>query len=161
MKSINPRFTTLLIAGVLGGVTAAPVLAAPAPADFKRYDSNGDGRISLEEYRAHGGKPRAFHDGDTNHDNSLSEEEFVKAVAIDDRIKLGKYADDAWITAKVKASLLKDEGLKGLDVNVETHKATVQLAGWVDTPMQIAEAEKIARSVEGVKAIQNDLHVKR
>lgn len=161
MKSINPRFTTLLIAGVLSGVTAAPALATPSPVGFKNCDSNGDGKISLEEYRAHGGKAQAFRDGDTNHDNSLSEEEFVKAVAIDDRIKLGKYADDAWITAKVKTSLLKDEGLKGLDVNVETHKGTVQLAGWVDTPMQIAEAERVARSVEGVKAIQNDLQVKR
>ena len=57
--------------------------------------------------------------------------------------------------------LLKDEGLKGLDVNVETHKGTVQLAGWVSQPGQIIQAEKVARSIEGVKEVRNDLQIKR
>ncbi|MCL5060955.1 MAG: BON domain-containing protein [Candidatus Thermoplasmatota archaeon] len=46
-------------------------------------------------------------------------------------------------------------------MNVETHKGMVQLAGRVDTPAQIAQAEKIARSVEGVKGVKNALEVKR
>ena len=158
MKSINHRFMTLTLAGVLGIGVAGQALAATA--DFKAYDSNGDGKISLEEYQAQGGQVQAFHEGDTNRDNSLSQDEFVKALAINDRTKAGKYADDAWITAKVKTMLLKDEGVKGLDVNVETHKGTVQLAGWVNNPMQIAQAEKIARSVEGVTGVRNDLQVK-
>jgi len=158
MKSINHRFITLTLAGVLGVGVAGQALAAAA--SFKAYDSNGDGKISLEEYQAQGGQAQAFHEGDANRDNSLNQDEFVKALAINDRIKAGKYADDAWITAKVKTMLLKDEGVKGLDVNVETHKGTVQLAGWVNNPMQIAQAEKIARSVEGVTGVRNDLQVK-
>lgn len=158
MKSINPRFMTLTLAAMLSVGVAGPALAATA--DFKAYDSNGDGKISLEEYQAQGGQVQAFHEGDANRDNSLSQDEFVKALAINDRAKAGKYADDAWITAKVKTMLLKDEGVKGLDVNVETHKGTVQLAGWVNNPMQIAQAEKIARSVEGVTGVRNDLQVK-
>jgi len=158
MKSINHRFITLTLAGVLGVGVAGQALAATA--SFKAYDSNGDGKISLEEYQAQGGQAQAFHEGDANRDNSLNQDEFVKALAINDRIKAGKYADDAWITAKVKTMLLKDEGVKGLDVNVETHKGTVQLAGWVNNPMQIAQAEKIARSVEGVTGVRNDLQVK-
>ena len=158
MKSINHRFMTLALAWMLSVGVAGRALAATA--DFKAYDSNGDGKISLEEYQAQGGQVQAFHEGDTNQDNSLSQEEFAKALAINDRTKAGKYADDAWITAKVKTMLLKDEGVKGLDVNVETHKGTVQLAGWVNNPMQIAQAEKIARSVEGVTGVRNDLKVK-
>jgi len=61
----------------------------------------------------------------------------------------------------LKTLLLKDEGVKGLDVNVETHKGIVQLAGWVNNPSQVAQAEKIARGVEGVKTVENDLQVKR
>jgi osmotically-inducible protein OsmY len=34
------------------------------------------------------------------------------------------------------------------------------LAGWVNTPMQVAQAEKIARSVEGVTGVKNDLLIK-
>lgn len=158
MKSINHRFMTLTLAGLLCASAASQALAATA--DFKAYDRNGDGKISLEEYEAQGGQAQAFHEGDDNRDNALSPDEFVKARAINDRAKAGKYVDDAWITAKVKTMLLKDEGVKGLDVNVETHKGTVQLAGWVNTPMQIAQAEKIARSVEGVTGVKNDLQIK-
>lgn len=78
-----------------------------------------------------------------------------------DRNTVGNYMDDAWITARVKALLLKDEGMKGFDVKVETHKGTVQLVGRVDSPMQIALAEKIARGVDGVRGIQNNLQLKR
>lgn len=74
--------------------------------------------------------------------------------------KAGKYVDDAWITAKVKTMLLKDEGVTGLDINVETHMGTVQLAGWVNDSMQIAQAENIARGVEGVTGVRNDLQFK-
>lgn len=68
-----------------------------------------------------------------------------------------KTVDDAAITARVKAMLLQDESVKGLDVNVETHKGTVRLGGWVNNPMQIALAERIARGVEGVTGVKNDL----
>jgi len=160
MKSINPRVLTLTLAGLLSAAPAA-VLAAPVMPAFKTADSDGDGMISLEEFQAQGGQEQAFREGDADRDNGLNSDEYVKASANNDRIKAGKYVDDAWISAKVKALLLKDEGVKGLDVNVETHKGTVQLAGWVNSPAQIAQAEAIARSVEGVKGVKNDLQVKR
>ena len=78
-----------------------------------------------------------------------------------DRNTVGNYMDDVWITARVKALLLKDEGVKALDVKVETRKGLVQLGGRVDSPTPIALAEKIARGVEGVRGIQNNLQVKR
>jgi len=158
MKSINHRFMTLTLAGLLIAGAAGKALAATA--NFKAHDTNGDGQISLEEYLGQGGQAQAFREGDDNHDNSLSPDEFVKASANSDRIKAGKYVDDAWITAKVKGMLLKDEGLKGLDVNVVTHKGMVQLAGWVGQPEQIIQAEKVARGIAGVKEVRNDLQIK-
>lgn len=174
MKSINPRFLTLALAGLLSAAVAsalatqsmpgatpeAPATPSGAP-DLKTYDSNGDGQISIEEFKPQGGQEQAFRVGDANRDNRLNSDEYVKANANNDRVKAGKYVGDAWITAKVKALLLKDEGVKGLGVNVETHKGTVHLAGWVNSPAQIAQAETIVRSVEGVKGVSNDLQVKR
>lgn len=176
MKCINHRMLNLALAGALGAFTAATASAAPAMPNFKTTDSNGDNMVSLKEFQAQGGHEQAFIDGDVNRDKRLDNDEYFKAVATNERLtkerasneragndgkKAGEYVDDAWITAKVKALLLKDEGVKGLDVNVETHKGTVQLSGSVNSPTQIAQAEKVARSVEGVKDVSNSLQLKR
>ncbi|MHB1076144.1 MAG: BON domain-containing protein [Thiobacillus sp.] len=158
MKNLNRTLLKLALASMFSAGVAGQALAATA--SFKTYDSNGDGKISLAEFQEQGGQAQVFRDGDTNHDNSLSPDELVKADSSGDRIKAGKYVDDAWITTKVKTMLLKNEGMKGLGVDVETHKGTVQLAGWVNNATQVAEAEKIARSVKGVTEVKNTLQIK-
>ena len=161
MKSIPTYILNLTFGATVAALPAHSALAAPVMPTFLAADSNGDTLVSLEEFQAKGGLEQAFHAGDTNRDRRLNSDEYAKAIANNDRLKADKYIDDAWITAKVKALLLKDEAVKGLDVNVETHKGTVQLAGWVYSPAQIAQAEKVALGVEGVKAVKNDLMVKR
>ena len=47
--------------------------------------------------------------------------------------KLVAAADDTAITAKVKASILAEPGLKSTQINVETRNATVTLSGTVDS----------------------------
>ncbi len=160
MKSINHRFLSVTLAGIFGGIAVASAAASPAMPAFKAADSNGDGMVSMVEFAAQGGHAQAFREGDANDDSRLTSDEYAKAVANHDRIKAAKFIDDAWITAKVKAMLLKDEGIKGLAVKVDTHKGTVQLSGWVNTPEQASQAEKIALGVEGVKGVRNDLLVK-
>jgi len=159
MKPINRQFLGLTLAGVLGGFAATAAMALSMP-DFKSTDSNGDGMVSQAEFAAKGGEEKAFNEGDANRDRKLSGDEYIKAVAINDRSKAGKAVNDAWITAKVKTLILKDEGLKGLAVNVETYRGMVQLSGWVKTQEQVVQAGKIALGVEGVKDVRNDLQVK-
>jgi hyperosmotically inducible protein len=72
----------------------------------------------------------------------------------------GQYIDDSTITTKVKAALLADPDVSGLDVKVETFKGVVQLSGFVDDQKQANRAVEIARSVDGVKRVENKLTVK-
>ena len=72
----------------------------------------------------------------------------------------GQFVDDSVITAKIKAAILEESTLKTLDISVKTYQGVVQLSGFVDTPINVSKAGEIARRVENVKSVANDLHVK-
>ncbi|MEP6663366.1 MAG: BON domain-containing protein [Verrucomicrobiota bacterium] len=72
----------------------------------------------------------------------------------------GVAIDDAAITTKVKTELLADPDVKGLAVNVETFNGRVQLSGFVDSMAQKNKAAQVARRVNGVQWVKNDLVVK-
>ena len=72
----------------------------------------------------------------------------------------GQYIDDSVITTKVKAGILEEDTLKTLQINVKTYKGVVQLSGFVDSQQSVTKAGEIARRVEGVKDVKNDLVVK-
>jgi hyperosmotically inducible protein len=71
-----------------------------------------------------------------------------------------EYVSDAWITSKVKSALLADPQVSGLDIQVETYKGIVQLSGFVASREQADEAEDLARSIEGVKDVENRMTIR-
>jgi osmotically-inducible protein OsmY len=72
----------------------------------------------------------------------------------------GQYIDDAAVTTAVKAAIVKEPSLKVAEINVETYKGVVQLSGFVSSAENIATATTVARSVNGVKSVKNDLRLK-
>lgn len=72
----------------------------------------------------------------------------------------GEVVDDTVITAKVKTALATDKTVAAHDVNVETREGVVQLAGFVDSSAQKAQASEVARRIAGVKQVDNQLEVK-
>jgi hyperosmotically inducible periplasmic protein len=76
------------------------------------------------------------------------------------RESAGEYVDDATVSTKVRAELLRNQALKGFDIHVETMQDVVQLSGFVDSPEQRAQAEQIARSVSGVRGVRNTIVVR-
>jgi osmotically-inducible protein OsmY len=69
-------------------------------------------------------------------------------------------ADDTAITAKVKAALIAEPGLKSTDINVDTKEATVTLSGTVASNEMRDKAKQIASSTSGVKNVVDNLVVK-
>ena len=72
----------------------------------------------------------------------------------------GEYVDDTVITTKVKAAVFGEPTLKSSEINVETFKGTVQLTGFVSSRADINKAVDLARAVQGVKSVRNDMHLK-
>ncbi|KLV71088.1 molecular chaperone OsmY [Citrobacter sp. MGH110] len=67
------------------------------------------------------------------------------------------YAGDTAITSEVKAKLLADDIVPSRKVKVETIDGVVQLSGTVDSQAQSDRAESIAKAIDGVKSVKNDL----
>jgi len=71
----------------------------------------------------------------------------------------GEYASDAVITTKVKGAFVAQAALSSLDISVETVNGNVTLSGTVGTDAEVELASHVARDVEGVKQVRNDLKV--
>ena len=72
----------------------------------------------------------------------------------------GQYVDDSVITASVKTRMLDDERVAGTSITVETLKGTVMLSGFAKNEAEKVAAESIARGVDGVKAVKNEITVR-
>jgi len=66
---------------------------------------------------------------------------------------------DAWITTKTKLALITSDSVSASSVNVDTTNGQVTLHGKVASGAEKAEAERIARSIDGVKNVRNMLQV--
>lgn len=71
-----------------------------------------------------------------------------------------QYIDDATVTAHIKAKFAEDKTVGAVNIGVETKDGIVQLSGFSTKAAEKVRAEEIARSVEGVKRVENDIVVR-
>jgi hypothetical protein len=72
----------------------------------------------------------------------------------------GEYLSDSWITTKVKTALIDDPQVKANQVTVETFKGAVQLSGFVSSDAARERAVQVARGIEGVTSVTNDMRLR-
>lgn len=77
----------------------------------------------------------------------LDEQGMKTAVAI----------EDSEITAKVKAAIFAEPGLRTLQISVDTVKGVVTLSGSVDSQANSDRAKALAGAVAGVNQVENRL----
>jgi osmotically-inducible protein OsmY len=100
-------------------------------------------------------KPRQLTRAEYTEEAAQSEREKAKGMGE----RLGDSLDDAWIHTKIVAQLIGDADTPQRKINVDVVNNTVTLRGAVNSPEQKAEAERIAKSTEGVKKVINQLKV--
>jgi hyperosmotically inducible periplasmic protein len=72
----------------------------------------------------------------------------------------GQYVDDKSLTSRVNSALANNPDYKFDEVSVTALKGTVQLSGFVNTSDQKTKAGGIAKQVEGVQDVVNNITVK-
>jgi hyperosmotically inducible periplasmic protein len=73
---------------------------------------------------------------------------------------VSQYTTDASITTAVKASYAKDPTVAATAIGVETLDGIVQLSGFAKSAAEKSRAEALAKQVEGVKSVRNDVIVR-
>ena len=145
-----------------GAITTKVKSALMADADVKSFDikvETSKGVVQLS----------GFVDNQGQIDRAIAVAKGVEGVkSVDNKMNIkttettvGEKIDDSIITTKVKAALLADSGVKSSDIGVVTRDGQVQLSGFVENQGQIDRATEVARGVEGVKNVINEMAVKK
>ena len=71
----------------------------------------------------------------------------------------GRNVDDAAISASVKSTLVADKVANLTRIDVDTNNGVVSLNGVVNSAQQNSRAEELARRVDGVRGVNNNLQI--
>ena len=94
---------------------------------------------------------------------NVTREEYDKNRADYEREKgsstIGSGANDSWLWFKTRAALLTTSDLRESTVNVDVVNDVVTLKGTVGTAAEKTKAEQVAKGIDGVKSVKNELKV--
>lgn len=144
--------------GVVTGRVKAALLADPDVKSFDLKVETRKGEVMLSGFVA----------SKTQVDRAIQIARGVQGVhSVTDRMALkdgattiGSNVDDGIITSKIKSALLADPNIRSFDIAVVTRKGEAQLSGFVDSQAQIDHAAALARAVDGVVSVGNELSIK-
>jgi hyperosmotically inducible protein len=73
----------------------------------------------------------------------------------------GAMVKDAAITSAVKAKLLADDTVKGLNIDVDTSNGVVTLNGTAHSRTEASQAVRLARGTDGVKNVVDNMRISK
>ena len=77
-----------------------------------------------------------------------------------DQQTVGAFIDDTTITTQIKARFFDNKDVAGTAISVETLNGTVLLSGFAKSNTEKATADRVARGVNGVKSLRNEIVVR-
>ncbi len=72
-----------------------------------------------------------------------------------------KPVTDDFLTDMIRSKLAQDQVVKGGAIDVEVHDGAVVLKGKVEEEKQKDRAEKVAKKINGVKSVKNEIELAR
>ena len=73
---------------------------------------------------------------------------------------VGAYVDDTAITTSVKSRYVDSKDVDASSIGVETLNGTVMLSGFAKNETEKSAAESVARKVNGVRSVKNQIAVR-
>jgi osmotically-inducible protein OsmY len=73
---------------------------------------------------------------------------------------VGAYVDDTTITSTIKGRFVGNKEVDASSISVETLNGTVMLSGFAKNATEKSTAESIARKVNGVKSVKNEIAIR-
>jgi len=67
----------------------------------------------------------------------------------------GQYVDDATLTTRAKAALIKDSTVSATDFSINVYKGDVTLSGVAKNQSEVTRAVEDIKAVPGVKSVKN------
>lgn len=94
---------------------------------------------------------------------NITREEYDRNRADYERDKgsstIGQGANDSWLWFKTRAALLTADDIRESTINVDVVNDVVTLRGTVETAAEKTKAEQVAKDIDGVKSVKNELKV--
>ena len=85
--------------------------------------------------------------------------ETTKEKASETKKEVKRVSKDSSITTKVKAKYAEDSDVSALKIHVKTKSGVVTLSGKAKTDAEKSKAEDLAKEIEGVKSVKNNIKV--
>jgi hypothetical protein len=110
-------------------------------------------------------RPAARNGNANSNGGAISREDFEKQKerfekeAKDMGRKIGAGANDLWIWTKTRAALASADDLRDSTISVDVDNDVVTLTGTVPDQAQKSKAEQVARGIEGVSSVKNEIQV--
>jgi osmotically-inducible protein OsmY len=164
---MNIKLTGLVLGTALSAFAFTACETAPSNTNTANKAANANGNVAVVvNSNTNATTANTYTVSTTNSWNAnITREEYEKGKAdYANRAKetgstIGSGANDAWLWTKTRAALATTDELRESTVNVDVDNEVVTLKGTVANAAQKTRAEAVAKGIEGVKSVKNNLTV--
>ena len=152
--------------GVMAMSITALALSACGDMANNNHNANANANMANANVNTNAERANANANDNANARKGMTREEYEKdkaryqKEAKDTGRTIGTGVNDGWLWVKTRFDLAAADDLRDSTINVDVSNDVVTLSGTVASADQKTRAEQVAKSVEGVKSVKNNLTVK-